>query len=523
MADKGQQAPKRGFFMMFIRGIEIVGNWLPHPFWLFVILSLIVVWLSQYLGSQDVSVSYMAAKAGEAPQEVTVTVQNLLTYKYMRIFMADFVKTYVNFAPLGLIVVMTLGIGLVEQSGMISALMRKTILGAPSYLVTAALAIIGINANLASDAGIIFTPAIGGAVFKALGRNPWIGVVTGFAAACGGFTANFFIAGTDALLAGITESAAKGMNIPGATHPLINWYFLAVATIVVMFVTTYVTEKFTVKVLGDSDYGRDAEALKEHRVTPQENRGLRWTAVAAVLCIGALIYLTVPEGAFFQADDGSIVPKSPFLSGIVGILFFLFFFLGIAYGYGAGTIKKLDDVPKLMQKGLSGGLSFLVVVLPAAIFVQLFAASNLTTVLAVNGAHWLERMNLGGIPLLVMFILFSTFLNLFIISGSAKWLILAPIFVPMFSIVGFSPALTQLAYRIGDSSSNIISPLSYYMPVIIGLLEQYRPDPETKVGVGTVISLEMPYTIAYLIAFTLLLIAWYTLGLPLGPGTPPLL
>ena len=184
MADKEQQAPKRGFFMMFIRGIEIVGNWLPHPFWLFVILSLIVVWLSQYLGSQEVSVSYMAAKAGVAPQEVTVTVQNLLTYKYMRTFMADFVKTYVNFAPLGLIVVMTLGIGLVEQSGMISALMRKTILGAPSYLVTAALAIIGINANLASDAGIIFTPAIGGAVFKALGRNPWIGVVTGFAAAC---------------------------------------------------------------------------------------------------------------------------------------------------------------------------------------------------------------------------------------------------------------------------------------------------------------------------------------------------
>jgi len=167
----------------------------------------------------------------------------------MRGFMADFVKTYVNFAPLGLVMVMTLGIGIVERSGMISALMRKTILGAPSYLVTAVLAVVGINANLASDAGIIFTPVIGGAVFKALGRNPWVGIIAGFAAASGGFTANFFIAGTDALLAGITESAAKGMNVAGPTHPLINWYFMAVATIVVMVVTTFVTEKLRLKFL----------------------------------------------------------------------------------------------------------------------------------------------------------------------------------------------------------------------------------------------------------------------------------
>lgn len=519
-----QQPKKRGIFESFIKGIEIVGNWLPHPFWLFVILSLIVLGLSRYLGNEGVAVKYIAAgRGGEAAKEVTVAVQNLLSFKYMRGFMADFVKTYVNFAPLGLVMVMTLGIGIVERSGMISALMRKTILGAPSYLVTAVLAVVGINANLASDAGIIFTPVIGGAVFKALGRNPWVGIIAGFAAASGGFTANFFIAGTDALLAGITESAAKGMNIAGATHPLINWYFMAVATIVVMVVTTFVTEKFTVKILGDTIHDKDSDELLKHKVTPEESRGLRWAAVMGVLVIGVLLYLTIPEGSFFRADDGSIVPRSPLLSGVVGILFFLFFFVGIAYGFGAGTIKKMDDVPKLMQQGLSGGLSFLVVVLPAAMFVQLFNASKLTTILAVNGAHWLERMNLGGIPLLIMFILLCTFINLFITSGSAKWLILAPIFVPMFSIVGFSPALTQLAYRIGDSSSNIISPLSYYVPVIIGLLEQYRTDPDTKIGIGTVVSLEMPYTIAYLICFTALLIVWYTLGLPLGPGAPALM
>jgi len=512
---------KKSMFEKFIKGIEIVGNMLPHPFWLFTYLSLIVLGLSYYLGEAGVSVTYLAAaRGGGAPKETTVSVLNLLSYKEMRTFMAGYVKTYVNFAPLGLIIVMTLGIGLVEQSGMISALMRKTILGAPSYLVTAVLAVVGINANLASDAGIIFTPAIGGAVFKALGRNPWVGVIAGFAAASGGFTANFFIAGTDALLAGITQSAAQGMNVAGPTHPLINWYFMAVATIIVMFVTTWVTEKFTVKVLGDTAHDKDSDELLKHAVTPEENRGLRWAAVVGVLVIGAILYLTLPEGSFFRADDGTIVPSSPFLSSIVAILFFLFFFVGIAYGFGAGTIKKMEDVPKLMQKGLSGGLSFMVVVLPAAIFVQLFNASKLTTILAVNGAHWLEKMNLGGIPLLLMFILLCTFINLFITSGSAKWLIMAPIFVPMFSIVGFPPALTQVAYRIGDSSSNIISPLSYYVPVIIGLLEQYRSDPDTKIGIGTVISLEMPYTIAYLIFFSALLIVWYTLGIPLGPGAP---
>lgn len=179
----------------------------------------------------------------------------------------------------------------------------------------------------------------------------------------------------------------------------------------------------------------------------------------------------------------------------------------------------MDDIPKLMQKGLAGGLSFYVVVLPASMFVNLFSSSNLTTILAVNGAEFLQAMNIGGIPLLIMFILLCTFDNLFLSSGSAKWLILAPIFVPMFSVVGFSPALTQMAYRIGDSSTNIITPLSYYMPVIIGLMEQYRPKGNDQpVGIGTVISLSMPYSIFYLITFSIQLIIWYLLKLPLGPG-----
>lgn len=521
-----EETKKLSGFEKFIKWIEVVGNKLPHPFWLFVYLTIIVIGLSWILSKAGVSVTYMAAgKDGAEAKMVTTFVNNLMTYDAMRDFLANFVKTYVNFAPLGLIMVMTLGIGLLEKSGLISAFMRKAILGAPSWAVTATLAVIGINANLASDAGIIFTPAIGGAIFKALGRNPWIGVITGFAAGCGGFTANFFIAGTDALLAGITESAAKGMGIVAPVHPLINWYFLIFATIVLTVATTFVTEKFTVKVLGDSSGPLDASALEKHAVTGDEKRGLKYALITALVFLAVIILMTVPEGSFFRnPKTGTIVPSSPLLSGIVAVLFFFFFFTGIAYGTGAKVIKKMADIPKLMQDGLAGGLSFFVVVLPASMFVQLFAVSNLTTIIAVKGAAGLKAMNLGGIPLLLMFILLCCFVNLFMISGSAKWLILAPIFVPMFSVVGFSPALTQMAYRIGDSSTNVVSPLSYYLPVVIGLMEQYRPEGNNQdVGIGTVLSLTMPYSIAYVICFSAQLIVWYLFNIPLGPGAYPVL
>lgn len=510
---------KRGLLLRFIKGVEIVGNKLPHPFWLFVILSGIILALSWWLGNAGMSVKYMAAGRGGAEgKETIVSVVNLLTFKSMRVVFTDLLKIYSSFPPLGLIIVMTLGIGLLEQSGMISALMRKTILGAPSYLVTFALAIVGINANLASDAGIIFTPMIGAAIFKALGRNPWIGITAGYAAAQGGFTANFFIAGTDALLAGITESAAKGMNIPGPVHPLMNWYLMVAATVVVAFVTTFVTEKITCKYLGDEGGTMDATELEKHRVTDVENRGLRWSLYAGLGYILLIVALTFPQGSFFRADNGNILPSSPFLSSIAGILFCLFFVMGVAYGYGAKVIKEGSDIPKMMERGLKGGISFLVVVLPAAIFIHLFNASNLATILAVNGADWLKSMNLTGSKLIVAFVLLTTTINLFISSGSAKWLILAPIFVPMLGMMGFSPALTQAAYRVGDSCTNNIAPLSYYVPVMLGFYEQYKQDAEQEVGIGTLISLQLPFSVMYLILFTALLVFWFTMGWPLGPG-----
>lgn len=521
MSRKAQSQEIGGWFGAFINWVEVIGNKLPHPFTLFVILALVTLVLSWLLSMAGVTVTYLkpAAEAGKPPEEVVVAVKNLMAFGPMRTFMADFVKNFVSFPPLGLILTMMLGIALLDQTGFMSAIMRKTVLGAPPALVTLALAFVGVNSNLASDAGSVFTAAIGGSLFLALGRNPLVGVVTGYAAGWSGFTANLMIAGTDALLAGITAQVAEGAGINAPTHPMINWFFMIAATFVLSFTTMYVTERFTAPRLGGGKGGHilDASALKEHELKPEENRGLRWALGGFLLWLAIMLILSLPAGAFFRNDQGAFLPKSPLTDSIMAILFFFFLFVGISYGLGAGTIKSERDIPRYMTKGIEGIVGFIVVALPAALFINLFNSSNITTVLAVKGAEFLQAMNLGGIPLAVMFVLVVCFINLFITSGSSKWLILAPIFVPMFSVVGFSPALTQLAYRIGDTSTNIISPLSPYIPVILGLLTQFNPNKE-EVGIGTYISLMIPYSVAYFVVLCILMIIWMLLGLPLGPG-----
>lgn len=521
MNDNVSTNKEQSGFEKFIKKVEVAGNKLPHPFTIFCILTVLTLLLSFVLAKTGTSVTYIAASrnAGEAPVETTVAVKNLLSKEGLRPFLTSFVKTYSGFAPLGVILTMMLGIGLVEQTGLISALMRKTLLGAPSYMVTAVLALVAVNGNIASDAGTIFSAAIGGAIFKALGRNPKIGIITGFCAASGGFTANFFIAGTDVLLSGVTESAAKGMGIEAPTHPLINWFFMIAATFVVTFVVTIITEKFTTKILGDEENTLDRSQLEAQALTRDEIRGLKVAGLTALAFIAIVLMLTIPQGSLFRNEAGKILPKSTLTKSIVPLLFFFFSSIGLVYGIVTKQIKSDKDMAKLMSNGLKGSLSFLVIAMPAAMFIYLFKQSNLTTILAVNGSELIKSLNLGAIPLILMFILLSTFLNLFLTSGSSKWLILAPIFVPMFSMLGLSPALTQLAYRIGDSSTNIVSPVSVYIPAVIGFMEQYKKDENEKIGIGTVMSLTLPYSIGLLVSLGILISVWYLLGLPLGPGT----
>lgn len=508
---------KKSFFDRFIDGVERVGNALPSPFMLFIYLCFVVLILSFVLSKMGVNVEYTAAaKDGAAMETQTVEVVNLLSKQEIATTLSTFVKTFIQFPPLGLVLVMMMGISFIENTGLVNAVMRKTLMGAPSFMVTALIAFIGVNSNIASDAGAIFTASIGGALFHSLGRNPYVGATLGFAAASGGFTANLFVAGTDALLAGITQSVTEGMGIDAQIHPLINYFFMATATFVITIAITLVAEKY---LLPKHDYKITGEVnLEQHKVTNVELKGLRRTLISFIAYIVLILVLTVPQGALLRAEDGSILPKSPLISSIVPILFFMFVLVGYVYGKTIGVINNQKDVVELFKKGIGSALTFLVIALPSALFIDLFNRSKITTIIAVNGAEFLKTLNLGTIPLLLVFIFLVTLVNLLMTSGSSKWLILAPIFVPMLAYLGLSPAAAQVAYRIGDSSTNIISPINSTLAVVLGIMENYRRKEDPEIGIGTVISYTLPYSIAILLSLSLLLVIWILLDLPLGPG-----
>jgi aminobenzoyl-glutamate transport protein len=503
--------------------VERVGNALPHPFMLFSLLAALVFVLSIVPDALGASVVAPVIQGAGVPRTETLMVNSLASREAFTELLTGFVDIYVRFPPLGLAMAMMLGIGVLEQSGFVSAMLRRTLLQAHPMFVTFLLAMVGINANLASEAGVIFTITLGGAIFASLGRHPWVGVAVGYAAASGGFTANLMIAGTDALLAGITASAAKGASISAPVHPLINWYFTASATLVVASAVTIIGEGPLAHALGDAPQKRQEAALRDHSLTRDENRGLVFAAGFMLAYIGLIVLAAVPEDGLLRAPDGKLLPASPLTQGVVPLLFALFMGVGIAYGLGAKTVRSARDVPKLMEHGLRGLMSFIVVALPASMFIHLFNRSRLSSVLAAGGAQLIRNLALGRLPLLLVLVFATTTLNVFLPSGSTKWLVFAPVFVPMFASAKISPAMTQMAFRVGDSATNALCPFKSYLPVIIGLLEQHAQKPDEKVGIGTVVSLQVGFSGALLFSLTVLLVAWYLLGLPLGPGVPVLL
>ncbi|MDF2636532.1 MAG: AbgT transporter [Pelosinus sp.] len=501
-------------FQKILDIIEYVGNKFPSPFILFSMLALVVLVISAIF--EGTAVSYIG-KGGKA---VDVKVLSLLNADGFRYIMTDMVKNFINFPPLGLVVVMMLAMGLAEATGFIGTLVRKIMLGVPSWAITATIFLIGINGNLASDAAMVFVPAAAAAVYASMGKNPILGMSIAFAATAAGFSANFIPAGTDALIAGITQSAignvAATANSPA--HPLINYYFMSSSVVLLTIVGTLVAEKVVSPRLDKLEMKELQNGINEHLVTPEEKKGLAyagWTALGYILL---LLILLVPEyGVLRDPKTHLLIPKSPFLDGIIPILFFFFFFIGIAFGIGKGVIKKESDIPKFLSQGLSGSLSFIVTAFSAAQFIAWFNKTNIATVIAVKGAHLLQSLDFTGAALVIALILLSGFVDLFVISGSAKWLVLAPIFVPMFGLLGYEPALTQAAYRIGESAINSVTPLNYYVPVMLGIMAHYMKS-EEKVGMGTLMATQIPYALAFLVTWTLWLLLFMALNLPLGPG-----
>ena len=484
--------------------IEAIGNKLPDPITIFVILSVAIVLLSAIASALNLAVVHPGTQE-------TVTAVSLLTPEGIRRMITEAVNNFVTFPPLGTVLVAMLGVGVAESTGLLSALLRQGVLFAPAAMIAPAIVFLGVMSNLASDAGYVVLTPLGALVFLAFGRHPIAGLAAAFAGVSGGYSANLLIGAVDPLLAGITEGSAQLINPDAVVNATANYYFMAVSTVLITLIGWYVTDKIVEPRLGDYAEEQQAEI---NRLTTAEKRGLKWAGLAFLATTACFLVMVLPpQGILRNPETFTIVP-SPFLSGIVPIITLGFLIPGIVYGRAVGTINNDKDIARALSDSMSSMGYYIVLSFFAAQFVAYFGWTNLGFILAVSGATLLESTGFTGIPLLIAFILVSAFINLFIGSASAKWNIMAPVFVPMLMLIGYSPEFTQLAYRIGDSTTNIITPLMPYFPIIVAMGTKY----DKNLGIGTLIATMLPYSIAFLLGWAVFFIIWFTLGIPLGPG-----
>jgi aminobenzoyl-glutamate transport protein len=494
---------KNGFFASVLDKIEVYGNKLPDPVTLFVIIALIILTASFFAGMAGVSAVNPATKE-------TITAVNLLSGAGLVKILTEMVKNFANFPPMGLVLVVMIGVGLAEASGLISALMRRTIMAAPSKLVIPTIIFVAIMGNAAGDAAFIVLPPIAAMVLMALGFNPLVGLVVSYASVAGGFAANLVINMLDALVAGFTQVGAQILDKDYVANPAMNYYFLIVSTVLLIAVSTFVTYRITIPRLGTYE----GETAKIEEITSDEKRGLRWAGISTLIYIAIISILSIPSsGILRNPETGSLVSGSPFMAGLVPIITFLFLIPALFYGMGAKTVKSDKDVANMLGKSMGTMGPYIVLAFVAAQMIAYFNWSNLGPIIAIKGAEFLQAIGLTGLPLVIGFILVAALINLIVASSSAKWAILAPVFVPMFMLLGYDPAFTQIAYRIGDSITNPITPMLAYFAILLSFAKVYNP----KVGMGTLISALVPYSVSFAISWIILLVVWFFLGLPLGP------
>ncbi len=484
--------------------VEWLGNKLPSPFILFVLLALLVIIFSWFVSL--FGVTFEDPSSGEQ-----ATIRSLISGEGIRYILTSMLTNFVEFPPLGLVLGIMLGIGLAQKVGLLETAMKKTILSVPPSMVTVTVIFTGIIGNLASDAAFIIVPPLAALVFLTLGRHPLAGMAAGFASVGAGFTANIFIAGTDALLSGISTEAARIVNDDLNVTPVANWYFMIASTFMLVAVGWFVTEKIIEPRLGE--YQGDGEEQELEEITPEKNRGLRNSLIATVGFVVLLVAVLVPSGSPLRNDEGGLVP-SPFLDGIVPIILLFFITVAVAYGVTVGEITAPADVSRFMGEAIKDLSGFIVLIFAAAQFIAYFEWTNLGIWVAVNGAGLLESLSITGIFGLLGFSVLTAFLNLLITSGSAQWALEAPIFVPLFLLLDINPAYTQLAFRIADSSTNIITPLNVYVPMVLAFMQDYDED----AGFGTLFSLMLPYTLLFYACWVIMFVGWTLLGLPIGPG-----
>lgn len=526
--DKPRQS-SRGF----LGAIETIGNKLPDPFWLFVILAGVVA-LTSWVGSR-LGMTAIQPDTGE-----TIRVESLLTAEGLQRMITDAVKNFTDFPPLGVILTVMLGVAVAEHSGLLSALVRAMVAKVGPRTLTFALALAGVTGSVASDAIYVILIPLGAMAFHAVGRSPIVGAMVAFAASSAGFNASLILNITDLLLSGISTSAAQLINPGYEVSPLANIYFVIPSAIVLALIITLVTEFFVDRKArqlidhdqinyeevsfraaagnGEAESAESAaEAVDEDdlSLSPTESRALLITGGALVAFLAAYFALLLIPGSPLAGPDGETM-DSPLIRAVAVPIALAFFVLGLVYGLASRTIRGAGDIPEFMARGLKTLLPMLVLFFAVAQFLAWFQWSNLGVWTAIRGSELLQTWNLPPLAMFFGLVIMVALLNLFITSGSAQWALMAPVVVPMMMLVDVSPEVTQMLFRIGDSPTNIITPMSPYFALALTFLQRYyRP-----AGVGTLMSLALPFSIAMLIGWFLFFVAWYLLGIPLGPGSP---
>ncbi len=539
-----EEPPKRGGMQRLLDGIEKVGNKVPHPAIIFVGLCVLVIVLSAILAAFDVSVTYDVAvqpplvaeqvyvggSVVPEPQispeqylndemdivQETTEIESLLSADGVRFLFSSFVNNFASFSVVAVVFVAMIGVGVAEEAGMMAALIRKLVKAAPPATLAFIIVFVGGLSSIATDAGYLILVPLGAAAFYSIGRHPLAGLVAAYAGVSAAFAVNILITPLDSLLTEVTNEAIALADPDLSIDLTANLWFNIVSTFAMAIVMTFIVQRITEPALGK--YVPDADIdLPEEEVPEGEGRGLRFATYGLLAGLAGIVLLTAPSGAPLRnPETGSIFNNSPLMESLIFIITMLFLIMGICFGIGAKTMSSSTDVINAITKTFAGLAGLVFMLLLISQFIAYFNFSNIPTVVAVNMADWLEGADIGALWLLIGFILVILILDLIMPGALPKWAIFAPIFVPLFLRLDVAPQTVLAAYRVGDGPANVITPLMVYLPFIVLVAQRYRKD----AGLGTIISLMLPYTIIVLVAWLLFFIAWYLIGVPMGPGYP---
>lgn len=504
---------QKSFMQRLLDWVERAGNRVPHPAVLFLALSGGVIVLSHVLHLFGVSATYERINLDTYDTEVITTpVNSLLSADGIRFIFTSVVPNFINFGPVGIIVVAMIGIGVAERSGLIQAIIRLIVATAPASALTAIVVTLGVLSSIASDAGYLVLIPLGAAAFHSLGRHPLAGLAAAFAGVAAGFGANVLVKPIDGILAEMTNDAIHIVDPSMSIDITSNFYFGVASSLLLIVVCTFISNRIVEPRLGN--YVGDSPAEDGNRLSAEESRGLKY-ALAAFVGVAVLLgLLTFPEGAPLRSPEtGDIIGDSPFMASLVFLIMLVFLVMGIAYGIGAKTINSADSAIEAITKTLAdlGGLLFLFFVISQ--FVAYFNYSNMGTILAVRLADTLKEANLNSVTLLFAFIVIGLIMSIPVPNILPKWAILAPVFVPLFMKLGVAPEIVMAAYRVSDSPPNVINPLLPHFALVVGFAQRWQKD----AGIGTVVAMMIPYAVATAVTWTVLFFIWYLLGIPFGP------